>query len=95
MAMLSAEMRETIEKNGWSDKWRQEGKLEGIKEGELKGIEKGKLEIAKALFEDDFTIEDIKRFTGLPLDMLKEKLLPPPPPLGKMGRPVHENAQVL
>ena len=76
--MLTARMCKTFEELGWTEIWRNNGKLEGKLEGELKGkLEgelKGKLEAAQAMFDEGDSIEKIARVTKLPLEMLKEKL---------------------
>ena len=50
--------------------WFEEGIEKGRQEGELNG----KLETAKALFEEGFSLEKLAGITNLPLEMLKEKL---------------------
>jgi hypothetical protein len=84
--MLNRRTLKIFEELGWAEQWRQKailegrekGRLEGIDKGRLegieKGIEKGKLETARALFAEGFTLEKISRLTGLPLKTLKEKL---------------------
>ena len=44
----------------------------GVEEGIERGIEKGKLETARKMNEDGFSIEQILRITGLSLDDLKK-----------------------
>jgi hypothetical protein len=60
--MLTAELCETFEKIGLSERWHRQG------------IEKGKLEDAQALLAEGDSLEKVARVTGLPLEMLKEKL---------------------
>ena len=59
-----------LEEIGWGEKWRKKGRLEGIKEGELRG----RLETARAMLADGFTLEKISRLTGISRRTLKAKL---------------------
>jgi predicted transposase/invertase (TIGR01784 family) len=46
-------------------KWMNEGRMEGRMEGRKEGRKEGMLEAARRMLREDFTIEQIAKFTGL------------------------------
>jgi predicted transposase/invertase (TIGR01784 family) len=48
------------------------GKMEGRKEGRQEGIKKAKIEDAMSMLLDGLTVEKVSRYTGLPVDEVKQ-----------------------
>lgn len=64
------EVAEIMEENEDIKEAKQEGKAEGIKEGE----KKAKLEDAKKMLEEELTLEQIMRITGLTKEEIMEDM---------------------
>ena len=45
--------------------WERIGMKEGMKKGEIKGKKEGKIEAARRMLMDDFSVEQVIKYTGL------------------------------
>jgi predicted transposase/invertase (TIGR01784 family) len=62
--MGSIELRDVLEETGLTEEW--------IAKGMEKGIEYGKIQVAVNMIKDGFSLEDVSKYSGLPVEELKE-----------------------
>jgi predicted transposase/invertase (TIGR01784 family) len=51
--------------------WERIAKREGKREGKTEGIREGKLDTARRMLNQDYSLEDIEKCTGLTIDEIK------------------------
>jgi hypothetical protein len=67
MKMGDKEFYDVIEESGLGEKWR----LEGMEKGIEKGMEKGKIQVAIKMIQDGFSLNDVSKYSDIPVEKLK------------------------